>query len=73
MRRIDQVIEAFRALGGAARLPDIYAYFEETATEPLPKTWQEGIRGRIYENSSDAGGDLNQDLFERLGALRRYL
>ncbi len=47
-------------------MPDVYAFFEATANEPLPKTWQEGIRGRIYEHSSDAGGDLKTDLFEKI-------
>ena len=66
MRRVDQVVEVFKALGGAARLPDVYEYFEFMSDEPLPITWQEGIRGRIYEHSSDAGGDLKEDLFQRI-------
>ncbi|WP_299959986.1 cupin domain-containing protein [uncultured Roseobacter sp.] len=66
MRRIDQVVDAFRKLGGAGRMEDVYKYFEVTAEEELPRTWREGVRARIYEHSSDAPGDFREDLFEKI-------
>ena len=66
MRRVDQGVEVFQKLGGAGRLEDVYRYVQPTADELQPPTWREGICGRIYEHSSDAGLALRDNLFEMI-------
>ncbi|MEO1733634.1 MAG: hypothetical protein AAFR45_08420 [Pseudomonadota bacterium] len=62
MRRIDQVVEVFEALGGTARRPDDYP--EATSDDEFPMTWQDGFLGRIHAHSSDAAGCLKEDRLE---------
>ncbi len=62
MRRIDQVVEVFEALGGAAHRPDDYP--EATSDYEFPMTWQDGFPGRIHAHSSDAAGCLKKDFLE---------
>lgn len=64
----DEVVSALAALGGEARLPEIYALIHETTTRKLPVSWQDIIRYTLYIHSSESpayrGGE---DLFRRVG------
>jgi hypothetical protein len=51
---IDEIVEAFRALGGTAQYSDLYDYMEKHATHPLPRTWKDSVRAKIHERSSDS-------------------
>ena len=77
-RWIDEIVSAFEALEGKARLSEVYEYIKNTTSRTLAKTWEATVRYTIQIHSSDAeayrGGP---DLFRRLGrgywALRGYV
>jgi len=64
----DEIVQALRALGGEARLSEIYDYIERTTQRELPGTWQATVRYYLQLHSSDTetfkGG---RDLFRHLG------
>lgn len=64
----DEVVSALAALGGEARLPEIYDLVHETTSRKLPVSWQDIIRYTLYIHSSESpayrGGE---DLFRRVG------
>lgn len=77
-RWVDEIIKAFEALGGKAKLSELYEYIEDTTSRDLPETWDATVRYTIQIHSSDSdtyrGG---RDLFRRLGrgywALKDYV
>lgn len=76
-RWVDEIVNAFKALGGKAQLSELYDHIENTTSRDLPDTWQATVRYTIQLHSSDSdtykGG---RDLFKRLSrgywALQEY-
>jgi hypothetical protein len=77
-RWVDEIVSAFKALGGKAKYSELYEYIENTTSRDLPDTWDATVRYTIQLHSSDSdtykGG---RDLFRRLGrgywALKEYV
>lgn len=61
---LPDIICAFQAAGGSARLPQIYRWIQLNR-RPLPTEWQAAIRADIYHHSSDAKAYVqgNPDIF----------
>jgi hypothetical protein len=58
---VDDILEAFRALGGIVHYTDLYKYLESHASRQLPKSWKDVVRARIEERSSDSQVFKGQD------------
>ena len=64
-RWVDEIHACLEALGGAARLEDIYLYIERTTTRELSNSWRDTIRRTLGDHSSDSAHFAkNDDLFE---------
>ena len=65
---LEEIINAFKALGGRASYDDLFDYIEKHTTKNLYATWRNTVRTEIIRHSSDStsytGGD---DLFYRVG------
>ncbi len=66
MRWIDEIINAMRALGGAARLEDLYEYVEQNTRRDLAPSWQPIIRRTLGDHSSSSDHHVYEDLFENV-------
>lgn len=67
MRWLEEIVDAFGALGGAARYDDLYEYIARTTRRQLPPSWKSIIRRNIEEHSSDSIAKRYEDLFQKLG------
>ena len=62
----DEIVAAMRALGGAARYADLYAYIEETTDRDLTPSWHGTVRRTIEDHSSDSANFRSEDIFEHV-------
>lgn len=66
---LDEVLNAFEALGGTIKLREVYKYIDENTNRSLPATWKSTIRRTIYNHSSSVNAYLGKkDLFEKVGS-----
>ena len=59
----NEILVAFRALGGAARYSDLYEYIEQTTVRNLTTQWKATVRRTIEDHSSDSKNFRASDLF----------
>ncbi len=62
----DEIENAMRALGGAARYEELYLYIEQTTERELTKEWKATVRRTIEDHSSDSMNYRAEDLFVHL-------
>lgn len=69
MNWIDEIIDAYEDLGGAARHPDLYAYIERTTNRYLTKHWRASVRRTLQQHSTDSDSyvDGYPDLLQHIG------
>src|SRR5690606_7176456 len=60
----DEIVAAFKALGGAARYEDLYRYIERVTSRKLTKEWKATVRRTIEDHSSDSENFRAADLFK---------
>ncbi|GAP18878.1 DUF4268 domain-containing protein [Levilinea saccharolytica] len=66
---IEDIIQAFKNLGGEASLQDIMEEVKSIRGEPLPKRWREIIHDNIYYHSSDTKKFRGKkDLFRKVSS-----
>jgi predicted restriction endonuclease len=64
-RWLDEIIEAFKALGGEAHYQEVSGYIAKHTKRSLSSTWENTVRARIQEHSSDAQSYLRRgDYFQ---------
>lgn len=63
---VDEIISAFRVLGGAARYDDLYEYIALTTTRDLTKQWKATVRRTIEDHSSDSKNFRSVDHFRHV-------
>ena len=77
MRCLKEIVQAFEALGGAARYADLYEYIIRTTNRELTPEWKATVRRTIEDHSSDSLNHRAEDVFEKIGhghwGLRRNL
>lgn len=54
MNWVEEIVNAFKHLGGKANYKELYEHIENTASEKLSKNWKATVRARIEERSSDS-------------------
>lgn len=67
MTWLEEILEAFEALGGASRYADLYEYISRTTDRELPVSWKSIIRRNIEEHSKDSLAFKYHNLFQKLG------
>lgn len=67
IRWVDEIVEAFERLGGAARYVDLYELIEFTTMRELTKEWKATVRRTIEDHSSDSANFRAADVFEHIG------
>lgn len=67
MRWVDEIVEAFQRLGGAARYDDLYELIQLTTIRDLTKEWKATVRRTIEDHSSDSANFRAADLFQHIG------
>lgn len=64
---LEDIVQAFDALGGVATLQEINNYIENHSKKEFTKTWKNTVRAVIYAHSSDSkyflSSSTNEDLF----------
>lgn len=66
LRWIDEIVQAFDALGGAARYSDLYELIERTTSRHLTAEWKATVRRTIEDHSRDSENFRARDLFRHL-------
>lgn len=65
---LEEIIQAFKNLGGEANLQDVLEEVRRIRGGPLPKTWREIIHDNIYYHSSDTKKfQGKKDIFRKVG------
>lgn len=66
---IDEIIEAFNALGGEAKYSQLYHYIENNTHRELTDEWKASVRNRIESHSSDSDNYKysNPNYFYKIG------
>jgi Protein of unknown function (DUF2442) len=62
----EELLMAFRSLGGAARYNDLYEYIEQTTVRQLTTQWKATVRRTIEDHSSDSMNFRASDLFRHV-------
>ena len=63
---VEDIVQAFKNLGGQASLNQLYEEVKRIRTEPLPATYKACLRGIIEDNSSDSTRFRGKDLFRKV-------
>jgi len=63
---LEDIVQAFKNLGGKASLNQLYEEVKRIRTEPLPATYKACLRGIIEDNSSDSTRFRGKDLFRKV-------
>ena len=67
MQWIDEIYDAYAALGGAARYSDLYEYIEQTTDRTLPRHWRASVRRTVQQHSKDSQSFQYTDVFKHVG------
>lgn len=70
MQWVDEIYDAYSALGGAARHSDLYEFIERTTTRELTEHWRASVRRTIQQHSSDTESyvEAYSDCFKHIGS-----
>lgn len=63
----EDILQAFRNLGGQAHLKQIYAEIKQIRKEPLPKSLEHIVQRIIQDHSSDSASFRGNNLFRKVG------
>ena len=69
MQWVDEIYDAYSALGGAARHSDLYEFIEKTTARDLMEHWRASVRRTVQQHSSDTESHVDgyEDFFVHLG------
>ena len=67
MQWVDEIYDAYAALGGAARYSDLYEYIEATTNRDLTEHWRSSVRRTVQQHSSDSESFAYEDVFKHVG------
>jgi hypothetical protein len=71
---LDDTVKAFEALGGTAKIQDVYSYIAKNTRRKLPATWRASVRKNIEHYSSDSKVYLKKlDLFKSVNGIGKGL
>ena len=66
MSWVQEIVQAMRVLGGAARYADLYEFIQQTTDRELTPNWRATVRLTIEDHSSDSANFRSADIFEHV-------